>query len=305
MLLLASEFLSHLDMLRTCAITGGKGTGKDLLAFELSKYYLRRGYRFTSNQRTVWSDPLYIKERMSDEKWQSIKSDFVWDAEKGWCKKIKRDRSFDFLMFGDASILANPLYDLVPLRYDELLEFSQNYGHDDEGFYYWRPDVRHRVLILSEGGRYLRAWKYFENMYEFTRKTDNYIFIPSIRLPHVDLCELIVMNIFPFKQFLGINGGVWYWYIGGQGIAKPKKGVFVHIPTEYGLYDTKDLSDSPTSAITAFTRQIQYIAKTEYQRDSVSILDGFGSGDELDGLASIARSLERSALSTQNKGRKK
>jgi hypothetical protein len=141
-------------------------------------------------------------------------------------------------------------------------------------------------------------------MYEFTRKTDNYIFIPSIRLPHVDLCELVVVNIFPFKQFFGTNGGVWYWTISGQGLARAKNGWFIHIPNEYGIYDTGDLSDSPTAAITAFTRQIQFIQETQYKRDGLSVLEGFSEGAEIDGLATIARSLERSALSAQSKSKR-
>jgi len=303
MLFLASDFLSHLDLLRTAAITGGKGTGKDLLAFELAQYYLRRGYRFTSNQRTVWSDPLYKKRRLRDDAWNKKRGSYELDPVKGWYKNIPVDTSFDALMAPHLGEI-EPRYERRYLRPDEMLEFSQTHGRDGDGYYFWEPDVTKRVLILSEGGRYLRAWKYFENMYEFTRKTDNYILIPSIRLPHVDLCEMIVMNVFPFKQFFGTNGGLWYWYIGGQGIAKPKSGVFIHVPTQYGLYDTKDLSDSPTQTITAFTRQIQFIQETSYNRDGLSILDGFSDGNELDGLATIARSLERSALSSQNKGKR-
>lgn len=296
-LYMASDFVSHLDLLRTAAVTGGKGTGKDLLCFELSQYYLRRGYRFTSNQRTVWSDPLYQKKRLTLEQWNAKKESYKID-EKGWYKLVPQDMSFDRLMLGDD---VQQRYSKVYMKPDEMMEFGQTHGKDDKGYFYWMPDVTKRVLILSEGGRYLRAWKYFENLYEFTRKTDNYIFIPSIRLPHVDMCELIVMNVFPFKQFFGTNGGVWYWYISGQGIAKPKNGVFIHVPKEYGLYDTKDLSDSPTETITAFTRQIQYIQETSYGRNGLSIMDGFSSGDELDGLATVSRTLERAALSAQNK----
>lgn len=305
MLFGASDFLSHLDLLRTCAITGGKGTGKDLISFELSRHFLSRGYRFTSNQRTVWSDPLYKKVRLSPEEWKQKISRFGQDEKGRWYRLVPVDMSFQYLMAGTRQI--EQVYERVFLRPDEMIEFAQTHGFDDQGYFYWQPDVQHRVLVISEGGRYLRAWKYFENMYEFTRKTDNYVLIPSIRLPHVDLCELVVMNVFPFKQFFGTNGGVWYWYISGQGIAKPKSGVFLHVPSpkEYGLYDTKDLSDSPTATITAFTRQIQHIQETQYKRNGLSILEGFSSGDELDGLATIARSLERSALSAQSKSNKR
>jgi hypothetical protein len=300
-LYLASDFLSHLDLLRTVAIAGGKGTGKDLLAFELSRYYLDRGYRFTSNQQTVWSDPLYKKVYMTDEEWRRKISAFGIDS-KGPYRLVRRDNSFIRLVTGEE--VTEDVTEKVYLRYDEMLEFAQSHGKDDNGYFYWQPDVTRRVLILSEGGRYLRAWKYFENMYEFTRKTDNYILIPSIRLPHVDLCEMVVVNILPFRQYIGTNGGVWYWTISGQGLAKPKNGWFIHIPKEYGLYDTKDLSDSPTATITAFTRQIQHIQETQYKRDRLSVLEGFSESGELDGLATIARSLERSALSAQNKNKR-
>jgi len=299
-LIWASDFLSHLDLLRTVAIAGGKGTGKDLLAFELSKYYLERGYRFTSNQNTVWSDPLYKKVYLTEDQWRRKIAPFGYD-NRGVYRLVRRDMSFVGLLTGQP---VEDTFEKKYLRYDEQLEFSQSYGRDQNGYYFWQPDVTRRVLVLSEGGRYLRAWKYFENMYEFTRKTDNYILIPSIRLPHVDLCEMIVVNVFPFRQYFGTNGGVWYWTISGQGLAKPKNGWFIHIPKEYGLYDTEDLSDSPTATIEAFTRQIQYIQESRYKRDGLSILEGFSEGGELDGLATIARSLERSAISAQNKGKK-
>lgn len=299
-LFLASDFLSHLDLLRTCVISGGKGTGKDLLSFELSKYYLNRGYRFASNQDNVWNDPLYKKVYLTEDQWRKKFSQFGYD-DKGAYRYRRRDNTFIRLLTG-ADV--EDSYIKQYLQYDEQLEIAQSYGKDQDGYYFLMPDVTRRVLVLTEGGRYLRNWKYFENMYEFTRKTDNYILIPSIRLPHVDLCEMIVVNILPFRQYVGTNGGVWYWTISGQGLAKPKNGWFIHIPNEYGIYDTGDLSDSPTAAITAFTRQIQHIQETQYKRDPLSVMEGFSSDTDMDGLATIARTLNRAAVSAQNKSKR-
>ena len=56
MIINGDTFLSQFDLLRTVAITGAKGSGKDLLAMELAEYYLRKGYKFAANQRCVWNE---------------------------------------------------------------------------------------------------------------------------------------------------------------------------------------------------------------------------------------------------------
>ena len=291
----ASEFLSHLDLLRTVAITGGKGSGKDLISFELSDYFLNRGYKFASNQNNVWQDDLYIKEYWDSERLKKFRSSFIRIGNKP-ARMVRVDMRIEQICFG---LETEERFEPVEIKGDELLDLKESYGYDDQGFYYLRPNVRNMVLVLTEGGRYLRRWKYFEDMYEFTRKTNNYILIPSIKLPHVDLCEMILINVFPFVQYTGMNGGVWYWYIGGQGLMKPKSGAFVHVPNpnKYGIYDTNDLSKSPTEAIKAFSRQIRLIQEEEYNRDFLSTLGDIVEGGDDSGLANFARTIERASLS--------
>lgn len=300
MLWKADTFLAQVDLLRTVAITGAKGTGKDLLAFELSQVYLEKGYKFASNQRSVWNDPLYNIERLTPEQWQQETARYQVD-QKGVYEIVERKELSGFLslVFGDDQKVTKRR----DLTDKDIYEFTQIYGKDDQGFYRRVPDVFHRAMVITEGGRYLRKWVYFENMYEFTRKTDNYIFIPSIRLPHVDLCELVCINVFPFKFITGRPGGVFYWYVGGSGISKPISGWFVHFPKDIGIYDTKDFSTSPTEVIEWFTRQIDDTQRNQYGRDGLSQMASGSSSDEQDSIANYARQIERASLSLQNKRR--
>lgn len=296
MLINAGTFLAQLDLLRTCAITGGKGTGKDLLAFELSRYYLDQGFKFSTNQNSVWNDPLFTIKRLSFDEWQKIVSNYKIDT-KGVYSEVPQAVDFMKLFFNDDTPNVKKRY----YTEKELNDLAVVYGKDDDGYFVRVPDMKRRVMVLSEGGRYLRKWAYFENLFEFTRKTDNYIFIPSIRLPHVDLCELVCINVFPLKLIFGIPGGLFYWYVSGAGLAKPIFGLFFHYPTDIGVYDTNDLSTSPTESIEWFTRQIDDIQKTGYGRDGIQAMVSQSSTTEQDDLATYARQIERASLSLPDK----
>lgn len=242
----ANEFLAHLDSYRICSITGFRGSGKDLLAFELSRYWLDRGYMFYSNQRAVWNDSL-TRLAVGDEQAHIVTQD-----QRG-----------------------------------EMIS--------------WVYEVSHRVYVLSEGGRYLRKWAYFENMFEFARKMDVYILIPSVRIGHEDLAQLLVYPVIPFRTYLGTDGGVWYWTV-DTGLNKKYGGWFIHIPKDIGVYDTDDLSENTNVVINAFAQEVERRNK-KYGRDELLKVDGFEEAPDEEYQASIARKIQQAALSLLSKKR--
>lgn len=243
----ANEFLAHLDSYRIASITGFRGSGKDLLAFELSRYWLDRGYMFYSNQRAVWNDPLY-RVAIGDEEADLIKVD-----QRG-----------------------------EPIDYVNM--------------------VRHRVYNLSEGGRYLRKWAYFENMFEFARKFDIYVLIPSVRIGHEDLAQLLVYPLIPFRTYLGMDGGVWRWSV-DTGLNKKYGGWFIHWPNnDFGLYDTEDLSENTNFVIEMFASEVKRTLK-KYGRDQLPEMEIFEETPDEEYQSAIARKLQQVALSLSSKKR--
>src|SRR5574337_547188 len=101
------------------------------------------------------------------------------------------------------------------------------------------------MRILTPSGGHAREGTALESV----QPTDNYIYIPSIRLPHVEMAELILYCVFPLKMITGTAGGIWSWSVPGSGIANPVGGIFGHLPKEVGLYNTHDVSTRPDDII--------------------------------------------------------
>jgi hypothetical protein len=113
MILGGQELFNDLKLYRLVSIVGFRGAGKDLLASEMSKPFLEKGYKFYSNQLHIWNDRLYVSDR---------------DV---YLSRYRGDKRF-------------PNFENVPV----VAEY---------------PDVRRRVVILSEAGRYLRTYACFED----------------------------------------------------------------------------------------------------------------------------------------------
>ena len=297
----ADQFLANLDQLRTLVITGGKGTGKDVLASELAVHFLDKGYRFFSNQEHVWNDQPFEEEEVTPEQWEALRASFILDRSD---HQIKR-RVLDYSHANIAKMLFDeeipPITREVVLKPQDVQEFNDTYYRNSDGRLMHRvPKVKRMVIQLTEGGRYLRAWRYFENMYEMTRKTDNYIFVPSIRMPHEEMCEMVCECAFSFA-LLGFNGGgIWVWQVGGGNLRKALRGWFIHWPGEVGLYNTMDYSSRPDEIIRWFTREIE---GSDVTRDEISRVAS-NSQDRAQGAleeqAAVARRLQNVAVSMED-----
>jgi len=94
MLIGASPFLSQVDLLRTVAVTGAKGSGKDLLCCELAEYYLNQGYRYATNQNCVWNDNMFYVRPVSVSEYESLKSGYQLNDKGDVVKRVVVDNSF-------------------------------------------------------------------------------------------------------------------------------------------------------------------------------------------------------------------
>lgn len=163
------------------------------------------------------------------------------------------------------------------------------------------PDVYHKVLILDEGGRYLREWKYFENLFEFTRKTDNYLLIPSTRIAHQNLQEYLLIPWLPLYQFY-LPGTIWEWRY-DNGTSSPYHDFFWHMPgRSIGVYDTQDISFTTTSIINAFTEFLDLYARIDFGRDGIQSVESIGGAADTEFQQAIAQRLSRDAATLYNSG---
>lgn len=302
MLIGADQFFSHFDLMRTVAIVGEKGTYKDMLTMEIAEYYLNKhGYKFFSNQACVWNDQYYEKEYLDDVRLDALRKSFVMEGDRLYQRTV-RDNSFLAMLFG-----FEPYTEILrPITDDDLREFSVRYGADVGGMYERIPTMQHSFLSVSEGGSYLREWAYFSNLQLLTRKLDMYVAIPCARPPHVDLCRLLVENIVPFQRYLGFGGGLFKWQVLGSAVpgaelSRNITGHFIYLPREVGLYDSHDLSVSPTEIIEWFSRQIDYLQRRKYGRDGIQAMATGQSDADSSAFFTVAGRLVGSSLSVQNR----
>jgi len=207
---------------RIVTITGGPGTYKSSMAYDLAEQlYLRpKKYAFRSAARAVWNDPDYYPLKR-----------FIWDDP----------------ILSPIARLEGP---------ESAIKIAKDNGLPD-----LMPWVYRKFFVMEEGGGELRAWKYFGDMSRFPRKFRIMIAIPSLKMPHVDLCTLVVINSFLFEEFIPAwrwGGGLYQWlYNQGGGLA-PMTGLFMYFPERLGVYDTDDLSEDTTPLIYKFTNAFDY-----------------------------------------------
>lgn len=267
MLLGASSLRAEIDYRRIVSIVGERGAGKDLLSHELAIPYLDRGYLYYSNQFSVWNDPLYVK----------LEGQTEINAIKGITEHIEYKN-------GQAYIK----------RRGEVAMVSDNL----------LPIIRRRVVVLSEAGKYLREYKYFEDLLEYARKMKLYFFFPSVRESHADLMSLCIYPIFPFKPVFGFDGGVWGWWL-DTGYRKKKRGVFIFLPKRelIGVYDTSDYTENPNVLLECVRKEITLDQITR-GRNGLQAVEGIATGVDADHQTAIARRAEQLALSLSYKNRK-
>jgi hypothetical protein len=256
----ADGFLSCLDQRRIVTITGLPGAGKTAMGHDIARYYLERGYYFSSNLPSPWNDPLtYSRE--------------------------------EYLL--DSPILQRRIRNGADR--DEILA-----SLPEQCPWVWR-----KVFLLDEAGEDLRAWKYFTDLARFPRKFRNYIIIPSLRIPHEDLAQLIVWpdtmwrTVFPFW-----DGGLFHWQF-DNGFQSPPGGWFFYFPDDViGVYDTDDLGDTTQYVIQTFEDAVDR-RRLDAGQKLVSGVE-YSEANEIErDRAANTRKLQAVALALQNARRSK
>ena len=98
-------------------------------------------------------------------------------------------------------------------------------------------DRLHTLVILDEGGMFLKTTSDTEQYLAFLRKSNIYIIVPSVKEPHRDLRILSCERLFN-AQKIGFKGWV-YQYLLRTALVKETEKFFWPDPSEvYGLYDT-------------------------------------------------------------------
>jgi hypothetical protein len=247
MIIGADSLLSEISRFWIVSIAGEKGSGKDLLCNDLAYFWLKRGYKFWSNQFHVWNDPLYREPATEQEE-----------------------------------------------RFAVDMEGSKLY-----------PDIYKRVVVLSEGGRYLREYKYFEDLFEFARKMKSVFFFPSDRLPHLDLQRLLLYPRFSFQQMFGFLGGVWGYRV-ETGFTRRREGTFIFLPFKryIGVYDTEDYTENPDKILAVIRKQID-IAQKIRGRDGISAMGTVTGSGEFDQQITFQRQIEQALAVSVSSSRKR
>lgn len=166
-------------------------------------------------------------------------------------------------------------------------------------------DIRKRVCVLSEGGRYLREYKYFEDLMEFARKIKTVFFFPSDRPPHADLMRLHLAPVIRFEQVVGVLGGVWMWKV-ETGWSRPRTGQFTFLPgSKYvGVYDTQDFTENPDFLLQAVRDAIE-IDQRLRGRNGVQSVGGSAEVSEMDAQITFQKRIEQYTLSLPKQGQRR
>lgn len=130
------------------------------------------------------------------------------------------------------------------------------------------------VILLDEGGWYIRTAKTISRLITFSGKIDCIWIIPGKKAPHLDVCDLTVELLFDFQKNFLIPIKLWRYTVQG---ARRYGGTFVQaFPQEYyGIYDTLDPGDYPEDILEAFdgyTKKFYSFFGKSYKTDQLSDL---------------------------------
>lgn len=155
------------------------------------------------------------------------------------------------------------------------------------------------VLLVDEGGLYVRTMKTVSALTAFARKLDCYIILAGRRLPHEEMCELVVEPFFDFRRNLVVPAKLWRWT---QRMGKTYGGYFLQSGESglYGTYDTVDPGDNPAELITLAEGWAQELfaryGRTYSLQDMASSGGDNIAGDAADSMA-VSASRLRDAVS--------
>lgn len=101
------------------------------------------------------------------------------------------------------------------------------------------------VILIDEGGLYIRTMDTVGALVAFARKIDSYVLVSGRREPHEEMMNLSVFPWFDFKRNLGLPIRTWKWV--QRGSKKMYGGLIWEMGWTgyYGVYNTVDPGDNP------------------------------------------------------------
>lgn len=109
--------------------------------------------------------------------------------------------------------------------------------------------ARRSVVLVDEGGLYIRSMKSVSALSAFARKLDTYVIICGRREPHDELCELVISPRFDFRRNFLIP--LWLWRWENRGARRPYGGIILEGGRSgyFGIYDTVDPGANPNRLV--------------------------------------------------------
>lgn len=109
------------------------------------------------------------------------------------------------------------------------------------------------VIILDEGGLYVRSFKTVQAISSFARKLDTYLIFSGKKLPHSDLQGLTISEWFNFEKHFLIPVKIYKWVVESSAGKKYSGYVWCSgFKALYGLYSTFDPGGYPGEIVKWF-----------------------------------------------------
>jgi len=169
---------------------------------------------------------------------------------------------------------------------------------------------RRAVVLVDEGGLYIRSMKSVSALAAFARKLDTYIIICGRREPHEEMCELVVAPRFDFRRNFLIPAWLWRWE--NRGARRPYGGHILEWGRSglFGVYDTVNPGANPNrllALVEGWARSLFERYGLEYNLQDVAASRGDDVGaSTVDEFARVAGSIRNAvAVLADEAGRKR
>ena len=175
------------------------------------------------------------------------------------------------------------------------------------------PDKKgqyHCIVILDEGGIYVRTAKTVQKIHTFARKLDTYLMFAGRKLPHEDLQEFTCALWFDFQKHFLLPLKVYKWEVWKSQGKRYSGYIWVTgMEKYYGVYSTLDPGDFPGSIVATFEIWTKiFFDKFGREYKIQDVVDGENQNQEIIAeFGKLSREAQRSLSVPQrktSKGRK-
>lgn len=129
------------------------------------------------------------------------------------------------------------------------------------------------VIIVDEGGLYIRSMDTVAELSSFSRKLDSILIVCGKREPHNEICELVIRPRFDFSRNLMLP--IWLWRFDVEAEKQSYHGFLWQFWRQglFGIYDTVNPGQSPKIIVQAYKKYAEQLFKVyqnEYELSDVA-----------------------------------